>query len=92
MTGLRFFTVYGPWGRPDMAMWLFTKAILAGEPISLFNRGDMRRDFTYIDDIVAGVIACLDSPAARRRPGEGRRKPRPARALQYRQQPLGGID
>lgn len=62
MTGLRFFTVYGPWGRPDMAMWLFTKAILAGEPISLFNRGEMRRDFTYIDDIVAGVIACLDSP------------------------------
>ncbi len=62
MTGLRFFTVYGPWGRPDMAMWLFTKAILAGEPVKLFNRGAMRRDFTYIDDIVTGVIACLDSP------------------------------
>lgn len=63
-TGLRFFTVYGPWGRPDMAMWLFTDAILAGRPITVFNRGDMRRDFTYIDDIVAGVIACLDHPPA----------------------------
>jgi len=61
-TGLRFFTVYGPWGRPDMAMWIFTKAILAGEPIPVFNNGDMRRDFTYIDDIVNGVIACLDNP------------------------------
>jgi len=61
-TGLRFFTVYGPWGRPDMAMWIFTKAILAGEPIPVFNDGDMRRDFTFIDDIVNGVIACLDSP------------------------------
>ena len=56
-TGLRFFTVYGPWGRPDMAMWIFTKAILAGEPIQVFNDGEMRRDFTYIDDIVAGVVA-----------------------------------
>lgn len=62
MTGLRFFTVYGPWGRPDMAMWLFTKAILAGEPVQLFNQGKMRRDFTYIDDIVAGVMASLESP------------------------------
>lgn len=61
-TGLRFFTVYGPWGRPDMAMWLFTKAILAGEPISVFNHGRMQRDFTYIDDVVAGVIAALDRP------------------------------
>ncbi len=61
-TGLRFFTVYGPWGRPDMAMWLFTDAILAGRPIQLFNGGDMRRDFTYIDDIVSGVIACLENP------------------------------
>ena len=61
-TGLRFFTVYGPWGRPDMAMWLFTKAILAGEPVKLFNHGRMRRDFTYVDDIVAGVAASLDSP------------------------------
>jgi UDP-glucuronate 4-epimerase len=61
-TGLRFFTVYGPWGRPDMAMWLFTKAIFAGEPINVFGEGDMRRDFTYIDDIVAGIVACLDNP------------------------------
>ena len=61
-TGLRFFTVYGPWGRPDMAMWIFTSKILAGEPIPVFNHGQMRRDFTYIDDIVAGVIAALDNP------------------------------
>jgi UDP-glucuronate 4-epimerase len=64
LTGLRFFTVYGPWGRPDMAMWIFTKALYAGEPLPLFNRGEMRRDFTYIDDIVRGVIACLDQPPA----------------------------
>jgi UDP-glucuronate 4-epimerase len=56
-TGLRFFTVYGPWGRPDMALWIFTKAILAGEPIPVFNNGEMLRDFTYIDDIVSGVLA-----------------------------------
>jgi len=62
LTGLRFFTVYGPWGRPDMAMWIFTKALYAGEPLPLFNGGEMRRDFTYIDDIVRGVVACLDSP------------------------------
>ncbi|WP_406700477.1 NAD-dependent epimerase [Singulisphaera sp. Ch08] len=55
-TGLRFFTVYGPWGRPDMAMFIFTKAILAGEPITLFNEGKMRRDFTYVDDIVEGIV------------------------------------
>ena len=61
-TGLRFFTVYGPWGRPDMAMWIFTRALYAGEPLPLYNGGEMRRDFTYIDDIVRGVIACLDSP------------------------------
>ena len=60
-TGLRFFTVYGPWGRPDMAMWIFTKAILAGEPIRVFNNGDMERDFTYIDDIVSGVVAAHDN-------------------------------
>lgn len=59
-TGLRFFTVYGPWGRPDMALFLFTKAILAGEPISVFHHGHMRRDFTYIDDTVAGVVRVLD--------------------------------
>ena len=62
MTGLRFFTVYGPWGRPDMAMWIFTKALYEGKPLPLFNRGEMRRDFTYIDDIVSGVVACLDGP------------------------------
>ncbi|MEO8374342.1 MAG: SDR family NAD(P)-dependent oxidoreductase [Sphingomonas bacterium] len=64
LTGLRFFTVYGPWGRPDMAMWIFTKAILEGRPIPVFNHGKMQRDFTYIDDIIAGVIACLDTPPA----------------------------
>ena len=64
LTGLRFFTVYGPWGRPDMAAWLFTDAILAGRPIKVFNKGEMWRDFTYIDDIVAGVTACLDNPPA----------------------------
>ncbi|WP_375391531.1 NAD-dependent epimerase/dehydratase family protein [uncultured Sphingomonas sp.] len=63
-TGLRFFTVYGPWGRPDMAPWLFTAAILAGRPITVFNNGRMRRDFTYIDDVVAGVLAALDRPPA----------------------------
>jgi UDP-glucuronate 4-epimerase len=61
-TGLRFFTVYGPWGRPDMALFKFTRAILAGEPIDLYNRGDMRRDFTYVDDIVEGVVRVLDRP------------------------------
>jgi UDP-glucuronate 4-epimerase len=63
-TGLRFFTVYGPWGRPDMAMWIFTKAILEGAPLPLYNNGDMRRDFTFVDDIVTGVISCLDNPPA----------------------------
>jgi UDP-glucuronate 4-epimerase len=62
-TGLRFFTVYGPWGRPDMAMFLFTKAILEGKPIDVFNHGKMRRDFTYIDDIVEGVIRTSDHTA-----------------------------
>ncbi len=62
-TGLRFFTVYGPWGRPDMALFLFTKAILAGRPINVFNHGKMRRDFTYIDDIVEGVVRTLDQVA-----------------------------
>ncbi|MBM4052601.1 MAG: NAD-dependent epimerase [Planctomycetes bacterium] len=62
-TGLRFFTVYGPWGRPDMALFLFTKAILAGEPIKVFNHGHHKRDFTYIDDIAGGVVASLDHVA-----------------------------
>jgi UDP-glucuronate 4-epimerase len=69
-TGLRFFTVYGPWGRPDMAMWLFTKAILEGQPIDVFGDGNMRRDFTFIDDIVSGIVACLDNPA----PDDGEEK------------------
>jgi UDP-glucuronate 4-epimerase len=64
LTGLRFFTVYGPWGRPDMAYWLFTKAMLEGRPIRLFNGGRMRRDFTFVDDVVSGVLAALDRPAA----------------------------
>jgi len=61
-TGLRFFTVYGPWGRPDMALFLFTKAILEGKPIDVYNNGNMQRDFTYIDDIVEGVVRVLDNP------------------------------
>ena len=71
MTGLRFFTVYGPWGRPDMAAYIFTRAIFAGEPIQVFNSGAMRRDFTYIDDIVAGVLVALDRPP----PDEGPASP-----------------
>jgi UDP-glucuronate 4-epimerase len=63
-TGLRFFTVYGPWGRPDMALFLFTKAILENKPIDVFNQGKMTRDFTYIDDIVTGVVKVLDQPPA----------------------------
>jgi UDP-glucuronate 4-epimerase len=63
-SGLRFFTVYGPWGRPDMACWKFTRAMLAGEPVQVFNHGRMLRDFTYVDDIVAGVLAVLDRPPA----------------------------
>ncbi len=71
MTGLRFFTVYGPWGRPDMALWKFTRAILNGAPIDIYNNGDMRRDFTYIDDIVTGVVASLDHPPT----NDGKPKP-----------------
>ena len=70
-TGLRFFTVYGPWGRPDMTPWLFTEAILAGKPIKLFNDGEISRDFTYIDDIVDGVVLALDQAP----PDDGREKP-----------------
>ncbi len=68
VTGLRFFTVYGPWGRPDMAYYSFTRAILAGRPIRVFNQGRMKRDFTYIDDVIAGVVAAIDRPP----PGSGR--------------------
>lgn len=78
-TGLRFFTVYGPWGRPDMAPMLFARAILAGEPIRVFNHGQMQRDFTYIDDIVEGVIRCLDKPATAN-PGFDPLQPDPATA------------
>ncbi|MEQ8333416.1 NAD-dependent epimerase/dehydratase family protein [Nisaea sp.] len=69
--GLRFFTVYGPWGRPDMSPWLFTSAILEGRPIKVFNNGDMMRDFTYIADIAAGVVGALDTPPS----GEGEECP-----------------
>ncbi len=72
-TGLRFFTVYGPWGRPDMALFLFTKAMLAGEEIEVFNHGRMKRDFTYIDDVVEGVVRVLDRPAASNPDWDGRR-------------------
>lgn len=71
LTGLRFFTVYGPWGRPDMMMWIFTRKILAGQSIPVFNHGEMYRDFTYIDDIVSGIVACLDNPP----PDDGLAKP-----------------
>ena len=64
LTGLRFFTVYGPWGRPDMAYYSFAEAILAGRPITMYDEGRLKRDFTYIDDIVSGVLACLDRPVA----------------------------
>src|SRR4029077_21248867 len=64
VTGLRFFTVYGPWGRPDMAMWLFTEAIMQGRPIKLFNNGRMRRDFTYVDDAVEAVVRLVPRPPA----------------------------
>jgi UDP-glucuronate 4-epimerase len=67
-TGLRFFTVYGPWGRPDMAPWMFAEAILSGRPITLYEGGRLKRDFTFVDDIVAGVLGCLDRPAEARAP------------------------
>lgn len=76
-TGLRFFTVYGPWGRPDMALFLFTKAMLAGEPINVFNHGKMRRDFTYIDDIVEGIVR-VNAHTARPNPEWSGDKPDPA--------------
>ena len=78
-TGLRFFTVYGPWGRPDMAMWIFTAAISAGKPIKLFNNGNMLRDFTYIDDVVQAVVRLIDRPA-RGDPDWSAEAPDPARS------------
>ena len=94
MTGLRFFTVYGPWGRPDMAMWIFAKAIMAGEPIKLFNNGNMRRDFTYVDDVVESIVRLIDRPAignskfSTASPDPGFEQCAVAR-LQYRQQQAG---
>ena len=88
VTGLRFFTIYGPWGRPDMAIFLFTKAIVEGTPIRLFNHGKMRRDFTYIDDVTRVVLQLVDQVPARRRRGR-----RCAGAdLQCRQQSSGRAD
>jgi UDP-glucuronate 4-epimerase len=85
LTGLRFFTVYGPWGRPDMSAFLFTKAILGSEPIKVFNNGDMRRDFTFIDDIVAGVLAALDHPPPA---GDGQPRNRLYNLGNHRSEPL----
>ena len=79
VTGLRFFTVYGPWGRPDMAMWIFAAAIAAGKPIRLFNQGKMRRDFTYVDDVVQAVVRLIDRPA-KRDPNWSGDNPDPARS------------
>lgn len=79
-TGLRFFTVYGPWGRPDMALFLFTKAILENKPIDVFNKGEMRRDFTYIDDIVNGVIKVIDNPPSGNKNWSGK-KPDPSTSV-----------
>jgi UDP-glucuronate 4-epimerase len=90
-TGLRFFTVYGPWGRPDMSLYIFTRKILAGEPIPVFNNGDMERDFTYIDDIVAGVLAALDRSPAMSATGEGADEGAPHRVYNlgnHRSEPL----
>ena len=91
-TGLRFFTVYGPWGRPDMALFKFTRGILDGTPIPVFNKGQMVRDFTYIDDIVEGVMRVIDRPAAK---SEGRSEPDRSRSmagLQHWQQSSGAAD
>jgi UDP-glucuronate 4-epimerase len=85
LTGLRFFTVYGPWGRPDMSAFLFTKAILGSAPITVFNNGDMRRDFTFIDDIVAGVLAALDHPPPA---GDGEPRHRLYNLGNHRSEPL----
>jgi UDP-glucuronate 4-epimerase len=91
-TGLRFFTVYGPWGRPDMALFLFTKAILEDRPIDVFNHGQMVRDFTYIDDIAEGVVRVLDRPAAAD-PAFDPAKPDPARSNSpYRVFNIGNSD
>lgn len=79
-TGLRFFTVYGPWGRPDMAIFLFTKSIIEGKPIKVFNFGKMIRDFTYVDDIISGVVKCLQNPAKPDPDWDNRSTPDPSRS------------
>jgi UDP-glucuronate 4-epimerase len=79
-TGLRFFTVYGPWGRPDMSPFLFTRKILAGEPLDVYNYGNHQRDFTYIDDIVTGVVSCMDHTATAN-PNWDAMKPDPSSSL-----------
>ncbi len=89
VTGLRFFTVYGPWGRPDMALFLFTKAILEGRPIEVFNHGRMRRDFTYVDDIVQGVIRASDRPAAAESSWSGEQPDPAASSAPYRLYNIG---
>ena len=96
-TGLRFFTVYGPWGRPDMAMFIFAKAILEGKPIRLFNHGNMRRDFTYVDDIVEAIVRLIDrppqgNPFVVRRRSRSRFECGAVENLQYRQQSSRRID
>jgi UDP-glucuronate 4-epimerase len=83
-TGLRFFTVYGPWGRPDMALFLFTSAILAGKPIDIFNNGEMRRDFTYVDDIVEGVARVIDNPPSTDQSWDGSRPDPASSSAPYR--------
>jgi UDP-glucuronate 4-epimerase len=88
-TGLRFFTVYGPWGRPDMALFLFTRAILAGAPIDVFNHGQMRRDFTFIDDIVEGVVRVVDRPASPNPDWNGERPDPGSSAAPYRLYNIG---
>ena len=93
-TGLRFFTVYGPWGRPDMALFRFTRRILEGRAIDVFNHGRHRRDFTFIDDIVEGVVRVLDRPASpdgqwRAETPDPATSAAPASPLQHREQPLG---
>ena len=89
VTGLRFFTVYGPWGRPDMALFLFTKSILAGEPIKIFNHGNHRRDFTYIDDIVAGIIGTLDNVPIRDKEWTGQNPDPASSSNRYRLYNIG---
>lgn len=91
-TGLRFFTVYGPWGRPDMAIYLFTKAIIAGEPIKVFNQGNMVRDFTYVGDIVDGMLRVLDQPASSNKTWSGQSPDPSSSPAPYRIYNIGNND